>query len=156
VRVLGIDPGTYKVGYGIVETDRGRLRAGAFGILRPPERDPYPKRLLAIYRGLLDVIEREKPDEAALEEVFYGRSIKTALRMGEGRGVAILAAECARLPVAEYAATLVKKSVVGSGGAGKHQVKEMVRIILGLPKPPGEDAADALAIAICHCHRAGH
>ncbi|MBM4083419.1 MAG: crossover junction endodeoxyribonuclease RuvC, partial [Planctomycetes bacterium] len=114
----------------------------------------FPERLRQIFDGLTQVVRKHRPDCVAVEEIFYGKSVKSAIRTGEGRGVALLCAALAKLPVSEYAATVVKKAVVGVGSAHKQQVQEMVRVLLGLrgiPEP--EDAADALAIAICHCHR---
>jgi len=151
---MGIDPGTRVVGYGVVETRGSRILPVSFGAIRVGRSGDYPARLRQIFDGLRRVIREHKPDEIAVEEAFYGKSVSAALRMGEGRGVAILSAAMADRPLFQYSPAEVKKSVVGAGRAHKSQVQEMVRMLLGLREPPRpEDAADALAIAICHCNR---
>ncbi len=154
MRILGIDTGTRIAGYGIVDIlSGGRLYAVDYGVIRVNTKDAFPLRLKNIYEGLTNIIEKHKPDHAAVEEIFYGKNVKAALRIGEGRGIALLSAASANLPVSEYAATTVKKAVVGSGNAHKSQVQAMVKIILNLSELPEPfDAADALAIAICHSH----
>jgi crossover junction endodeoxyribonuclease RuvC len=155
MRVLGIDPGTITAGWGVVEKTGNRVRLIAYGTVAPGRRGRYEQRLKQVYDGLMRVIAEHSPDVVAIEEVFYGKNIKAAIRIGEGRAVALLCAAHARLPVAEYAARVVKKSAVGVGTAHKSQVQQMVKAILGLPAiPEPEDAADALAIALCHCNRA--
>jgi crossover junction endodeoxyribonuclease RuvC len=154
LRVIGIDPGTLVCGYGVVDSMGSKLKAVHFGAVRVAKDATFPERLLAIHQGLLAVIREYQPAEAAIERLFVGKSVRSAMATGEGRGVAVLSAALADIPVFEYSPSQVKKSVVGVGGAHKTQVQEMVRIILGLetaPKP--QDAADALAIAICHCQR---
>jgi len=154
MRVLGIDPGTITAGYGVVDRDGSRLRPVAFGIVRAGRTVSFPERLKRIYQGLAEVIAEHHPDEAAVETIFGGKSVRSALHMGEGRGVAVLAAVLADVPVLEYTPAEIKKAVVGSGRAAKVQVQEMVRVLLGLAQPPkSSDAADALAVAICHCQR---
>jgi crossover junction endodeoxyribonuclease RuvC len=154
MRILGIDPGTRVVGYGIVEEARGDLRPVAFGAIRTGRDLPPAQRYLQIFEGLTEVIRRHRPDEVAVEKVFSGKSPQSAIRIGEGRGLALLAAAIEELPVSEYAATVVKKAVVGSGSGSKEQIQELVRRLLGLREAPRPfDASDALAIAICHCHR---
>ena len=154
MRVMGIDPGTRVAGYAIVDKIGTRLYAVDYGAIVTGRSDTFPARLKKIYDGLSGTIDLHAPDVVAMEEVFYGKNVKSAVRIGEGRGVAILCAASAGLPVEEYAATVVKKAVVGSGRAHKSQVQEMVRVILGLSEAPSpDDAADALAIAICHCNR---
>ncbi|MFQ5963816.1 MAG: crossover junction endodeoxyribonuclease RuvC [Candidatus Scalinduaceae bacterium] len=153
MRVLGIDPGTIITGYGVVEDVNGKLSFVDCGTIAGGRKDSFPDRLKKIYDGLNKIIEEHKPGHIALEKVFYGKNVKTTVKIGEGRGVAILCAASAKIPLSEYAPTVVKKSVVGFGSAQKVQVKEMVRVILDLSEPPGFDAADALAVAICHCHR---
>jgi crossover junction endodeoxyribonuclease RuvC len=154
MRIIGIDPGTNVAGYGVIDVGGSNLKPVAYGAVKTKPGTPLPERLRIIFDGLVTVIKDTKPDEAAVEKIFAGKSIESAIRTGEGRGVAILAATSTGLPVAEYAATLVKKSVVGTGGAHKSQVQEMVKILLGLPEiPRPADAADALAIALCHSHR---
>lgn len=151
--IMGIDPGTRVVGYGVVELDRNDLKHiahGAFDV----KKAAYPNRLKDIFEGLTEAIEKYKPDVCVVEEIFFARSAKSAIKTGEGRGVALLSAVAKRVPVVEYAATKIKKSVTGKGGAHKSQVAKMVRLQLNLktePSPP--DASDALACAICHAHR---
>lgn len=154
MRVLGIDPGTLITGYGVVEDTGSGLSLIDYGIVKSRGRDRFPERLKKIYEGLNWVFEKHKPDHVAVERVFYGKSVKSAIKIGEGRGVAILCAALAGLPLSEYSPTVIKKSVVGVGSAQKRQVQEMVKVILNLPKLPEPfDSSDALAIAICHCHR---
>jgi crossover junction endodeoxyribonuclease RuvC len=155
MRVLGIDPGSAATGYGVVEDDGVSLRALAFGAICPPPGLPFARRLLHIYRELHTVLSEMKPDCAAVEAVFFARNVQSALRLGQARGVALLAlAECA-LPVHEYSALEVKQAVTGYGQAPKAQVQEMVRLLLRLADAPEpQDAADALAVAICHQHGA--
>ena len=155
MRILGIDVGTQIAGYSVIEIAGGKLKPLTYGAIKATSRKlSFPERLKKIYDGLTIVIQEYKPTEAVVEELFYGKNIKSAIKIGEGRGIAILCAANANIPVTEYAATVVKKSVTGMGNATKMQVQEMVKNILGLseiPKPA--DAADAIAIAICHCHR---
>lgn len=154
MRVLGIDPGTITTGWGVVEKSGHQLRLVACGTVSPGRRGTYPERLKKIYEGLTQVIAEHRPDVVALEEVFYGKNIKAAIRIGEGRAIAFLCAANANLPVFEYAARVAKKAAVGIGTAHKSQVQQMVKRILGLETlPEPEDAADALAIALCHCNR---
>ena len=156
MRVLGIDPGSETTGWGVIEGDARRCRLVEFGALRAPARERFAARLLKISRGLEEVIERFAPEACAIEETFFAVNVKTALKLGHVRGVALLAAERAGVEIYEYSPRLVKQSVVGYGAAEKHQVQEMVRILLGLSRPPQPyDAADALAIAICHLHHTG-
>ena len=153
MRILGIDPGTRACGYGVIEVDGPDARAVDYGVIKSRDAS-LPRRLDVIHRGLVAVIERHRPDVAALEGAFFGRSASSALKIGEGRGVAIVAASSHGLEVAEYAPAEVKKAVVGTGRAHKSQVQQMVRLLLNLPElPEPEDAADALAIALCHFHR---
>ena len=154
MRVLGVDPGTRIVGYGVVEQLGNRIIPLHFGAIRAIGEADYPSRLRRIFRELQEVLHEHRPDVVAIEEAFYGRNAAAALRMGEGRGVAIVATTTSELPLFQYTPTEVKKAVVGNGHAHKSQVQEMVRIILGLKAAPTpEDAADALAVAICHCNR---
>jgi len=154
MRILGIDPGTRVVGYGIIETAGSRIAPVTFGVVRARPGDSYAVRLRRIFEGLTRIVREYRPDEAAIEEAFYGKSVSAALRMGEGRGVAIVAAALQDLPLWQYSPAEVKKSVVGSGRAHKVQIQEMVRMLLGLPEvPEPQDAADALAVAICHSNR---
>ena len=154
MRVLGIDPGTMVTGYGVVDDINGKLSHVTHGTIEGRRKDSFPDRLKLIFDGLNKVIEEYKPDHTALEEVFFGKSVKSAIKIGEARGIAILCAASANIPMAEYAPTIVKRAVVGVGNAQKAQVSEMVKVILALSEAPKKfDASDALAIAICHCHR---
>ena len=154
MRVLGIDPGTMVTGYGVVDDINGKLSHVTHGTIEGRRKDSFPDRLKLIFDGLNKVIEEYKPDSIALEEVFYGKSVKSAIKIGEARGIAILCTATANIPLAEYAPTVIKRAVVGSGNAQKVQVSEMVKVILALSEAPEKfDASDALAIAICHCHR---
>lgn len=151
---MGIDPGTIITGYGIVEDASNALSLIDYGTIVGGRKETFPNRLKKMHDGLNRVIEKYKPGNIALEKVFYGKNIKTTIKIGEGRGVAILCAALAEIPLAEYAPTIVKKAVVGIGSAQKVQVQEMVRVILNMSESPKLfDATDALAIAICHCHR---
>ena len=154
MRVIGVDPGTLVCGFGVVDYVGSKMKAVDFGAVRVRKEMTFPERLVHIHRGLLEVIRRHRPDEAAVEKLYLGKSFRSVMTTGEGRGIAILTAALANLPVYEYTPAEVKKAVVGFGAAHKTQVQEMVRIILGMsavPRP--QDAADALAIAICHCQR---
>lgn len=153
-RVLGIDPGTRVVGWGIVERDGPRLRAVAHGTLRADGRQPVEVRLATIAEGLRAVLAEHQPSQASIEEAFYGRDARAAQRLGEGRGALLLVlAECG-VPVAHYANNVVKKALTGHGRATKDQVAAMLRRILGLDETPvSRDATDALALAVCHHQR---
>lgn len=153
--ILGIDPGTAITGYGLIAPRGQGLVAVAYGTVTTPARLGMAERLLLVHEGLNELIAQHQPTEMAIEQLFFNRNVTTALVVGQARGVAILAAAKAGLPVYEYTPLQVKQSVVGYGRGRKEQVQEMVRLLLGLsdiPKP--DDAADALAIAICHAHSA--
>ena len=150
-RVLGIDPGSRRTGYGVVAVRHGALTHVASGCVETAD-GPFPGRLAEIYRGVGNVIATHAPEEFAIEEVFLARNPASALKLGQARGVAIAAAVGAGLPVREYASRAVKLAVVGTGRAEKAQVQYMVRALLGLAATPAPDAADALAVAICHIH----
>jgi len=153
MRVMGIDPGTRVCGYGVVDLDGADMKAVDYGAISC-RSDSLPERLRVIYEGLGAVIQRHRPAVVAVEGVFQGVNARTALKIGEGRGVVLLAAASAGVEVAEYSPAMVKKAVVGSGRAHKSQVQQMVRLALALTElPTPEDASDALAVAICHCHR---
>ena len=155
MRVMGIDPGTRVVGYGVLDHEGNRFRTVTFGAIRADTKQPRPLRYLQIFEGLAAVIEEHAPQQIAIERIFSGKNPQSAIQIGEGRGLALLAAGRADIPVSEYAATVVKKAVVGTGAGSKGQVQELVRVLLGLDKAPTpRDASDALAIAICHCNRA--
>jgi len=154
MRVLGIDPGSIITGYGVIDEIKGKLSPVAYGTIECKKKDPFPTRLKMIFDGLNKTIEDFKPEHIALENVFFGKSVKSAIKIGEARGVAALCAAIAEKPMFEYDPTVVKRAVVGYGNAQKAQVREMVKIILALSETPKKfDATDALAIAICHCHR---
>lgn len=152
MRVLGIDCGTECTGFGVVEllTD-GKLNCLHFGAIKLSPREPLASRLHTVFTGLEMIIQQHTPDQVAIEEVFYSVNAKSALKLGQVRGVAMLAASSVGLHVAEYAPLSIKSAVVGYGRAEKHQVQHMVARLLNLSEPPEPaDAADALAIAICH------
>jgi crossover junction endodeoxyribonuclease RuvC len=150
--VVGIDPGTIRTGFGLVRRDGTRLVRIDSGVIRATEGAPLESRLLAIHRGLVEVLTRNGPDEAAVEDVFFAKNAMSALKLGHARGVVLLALADRGLPVQAYAPALVKRSVVGGGRAAKGQVQRVVQAILGMPSLPAEDEADALAVAICHAN----
>src|SRR4030088_520141 len=156
MRVLGIDCGGEYTGYGVVEMHpSGRLVTLICGAIKLSPREALPRRLARIFGELGAIIAEHRPDEVAIEDVFYALNVKSALKLGQGRGVAMLAAASAGLEVAEYSPLTIKSSVVGYGRAEKHQVQQMVMRLLNLDQAPeSPDAADALAIAICHLHTA--
>jgi len=152
--ILGIDPGTLSTGYGVIEMHRGRTALIACGLVRNAPGKPMPLRLKLIHESLALVIRKFRPDQVAVETAFYGKNAQSALKLGQARGVAILAAVTADLPLAEYSPREVKKAVVGNGNASKQQVQYMVRSFLSLGEAPASfDITDALAVAICHGHR---
>ncbi len=154
--VIGIDPGTAITGYGLVrETPAGDLRAVAYGVITTKAGVPMPQRLLMLYRELQKIIALHRPESGAVEKLFFQRNVTTAISVGQARGVALLGLAEAGLGVSEYTPMQIKQAVAGYGGAEKKQVQYMVRALLNLeetPKP--DDAADALAVAICHLHSA--
>ena len=154
--VIGIDPGTATTGYGLVrENQDDSLQAVDHGVILTPVDMPMSQRLALLYGKLNEILVLHGPDSSAVEKLFFQRNVKTAITVGQGRGVVLLALAQADVPVAEYTPLEVKQAVAGYGGADKRQVQEMVRVLLDLeeiPKP--DDAADALAVAICHLHSA--
>lgn len=155
MRVIGVDPGTAITGWGIVESDGYNLAMIACGVITTQAGTPLPERLQIIYHGLTKVIATYQPNTSALEELFFSKNAKTALTVGHGRGVAMLALANANLSITEYKPLEVKQAITGHGGADKGQMQQMVKLLLGLadiPRP--DDAADALAVAICHLHSA--
>lgn len=156
MRVFGIDCGTEWTGYGVVETDGGgELRHVAHGVVHLLKRDSLPHRLTVVFHRLTELIAEHRPDKVAIEEVFHAANSKTALKLGQVRGVALLAAAASERPIAEHAPLAVKSAVCGYGMADKQQVQFMVTQLLHLPAPPESiDACDALALAICHIHHA--
>jgi len=157
MRVLGIDCGGEYTGYGVVEMEiHGKLCCLTCGAIKLSAREALPRRLSRIYTQLGAIICQYQPGEVAIEDVFYALNVKSALKLGQVRGVAMLAAAAAGLEVAEYSPLSIKSAVVGYGRAEKHQVQQMVTQLLDLPTPPEPmDASDALAIAICHLHTVG-
>jgi crossover junction endodeoxyribonuclease RuvC len=156
MRVLGIDPGSETLGWGVVEGSGNKYSLVEFGTVRSKPRQAFSKRLAGIYAEVATVIDRLEPDAFAIEEAFYSINVNVAMKLGQVRGVMLLLAEQRGLAIAEYAPRLIKKTVVGYGNAEKLQVGEMVRLLLNLKAAPTpHDAADALAIAVCHFHHAG-
>jgi len=152
IRILGVDPGSNTTGWGVIERAGSRLGFVAAGVIRPTKKAGRAARLAQIFDALTDVLDGQAPHEAAVEETFVNASPRDALVLGQARGVALLAPARAGLDVAEYAANTVKKSVVGRGHADKGQVQAMVRVLLPASGEQPADAADALAVAICHAH----
>ena len=153
--VIGIDPGTATTGYGLVRDNADALEAVDFGVIETPAGLPLSERLLLLHNNLQKILFLHQPDSGAVEVLFFQKNVRTAMTVGQGRGVALLALAQAGLTVAEYTPLEVKQAVVGYGAADKNQVQQMVRALLGLDSiPQPDDAADALAIAICHLHSA--
>jgi crossover junction endodeoxyribonuclease RuvC len=153
VRIFGIDPGTERTGYGCVETDGSRHRIVTCGAIAAPASSPFPDKLLRIHQRLSELLLECRPATVAIESLFFAVNVKSALKLGHARGVAVLAAAEAGVAVVEYTPAEIKRAVVGYGRAEKPQVQQMVKLILGLPTvPTPHDAADALAVAICHAH----
>jgi crossover junction endodeoxyribonuclease RuvC len=147
----GIDPGTAITGYGLVEGRGDRLTLVECGIITTPAGEPLPRRLYTLHAGLARLLEQHHPESAAVEQLFFARNARTALAVGQARGVVLLTLTQANLPVFEYTPLQVKQAVTGYGRAEKQQVQQMVRVLLGLSAiPQPDDAADALGIAICH------
>ena len=156
MRVLGIDPGSETLGWGIVDGSVTKYAGVDFGVVKSDPRQAFSKRLANIYDGVGKLIEGFQPDVLSIEEAFYAVNVGVALKLGQVRGVVLLLAEQRGLEIAEYAPRLIKQTVVGYGNAEKHQVQEMVKLLLKMRSvPTPHDAADALAIAICHMHHAG-
>jgi len=154
VIVLGVDPGTAATGYGVVQEENGELGLIAYGVITTPAGQPLPFRLQTIYRELRQLAELHRPDAGGVEKLFFSKNVRTAMSVGQARGVAMLALADAGLVLGEYTPLEIKQAVTGYGGADKHQVQEMVRALLDLSQVPRpDDAADALAVAICHLHR---
>jgi len=152
-RILGIDPGSRTTGYGVVESERGKIRFVACGVIKTTTTMPFSYRLNQIFSGITEVIQLHDPTEAAVEDVFLATNPGSALRLGQARGAAVVAAMQNNLEVSDYSAKQIKQAVVGYGQAGKAQIQHMVRVLLGLNKSPSSDAADALAVAICHANQ---
>jgi crossover junction endodeoxyribonuclease RuvC len=154
--VIGVDPGTAITGYGLVRDDEhGKLVAVDFGVITTLSNLPMPERLLQLYQRLRELLSRFHPESGAVEKLFLQRNVRTAISVGQGRGIALLALAEAGISVAEYTPLEIKQAVTGYGGAEKMQVQQMVKYLLGLSEiPRPDDAADALAVAICHLHSA--
>ncbi|PWB78220.1 MAG: crossover junction endodeoxyribonuclease RuvC [Candidatus Methylomirabilota bacterium] len=153
--VLGIDPGAMATGYGMVARSDGVLRALEYGSIITTPSDPFPTRLQQIYNRLTQLIQRYQPEGAAIESLVFAKNAQSAFKLGQARGVAILAAALSGLTIAEYTPLQIKSAVTGYGAAGKRQVQQMVGTLLSLDQPVrSTDAADALAVAICHHHSA--
>jgi crossover junction endodeoxyribonuclease RuvC len=148
--ILGIDPGSRITGYGIIDCLGSTNEYVTSGCIRLTRGFSLPEKLEEIFKGITEIIGQYSPQEMAIEEVFMARNADSALKLGQARGVAIVAAKLQGLPVSEYAAKKVKQAVVGTGAASKEQIQHMVRVLLKLPGNPQQDAADALAIALCH------
>ena len=152
--ILGIDPGTARLGYGVV-AGGPEPRASEFGVVETRPDRPMPERLLLLFDRLGELFDVHRPDVVAVEQLFFARNVTTAIAVGQARGVVLLAAARAGVPVVEYTPAEVKQAVVGFGRADKEQMQEMVRLLLGLEHPPHpDDAADALAVALCHLQTA--
>lgn len=155
---IGIDPGTAITGYGLVrEKESGDLEAVDWGVILTPAKTAAAERLALIYDGLNEILDRHKPQSAGVEELFFQRNVSTALSVGQARGVVLLALQRAGLPISDYNPKEIKQTITGYGSADKAQMQSMVRTLLKLPEiPKPDDAADALAVAICHLHSARH
>ncbi|HEX7364070.1 MAG TPA: crossover junction endodeoxyribonuclease RuvC [Dehalococcoidia bacterium] len=154
MRVLGIDPGTLNLGYGVVDEVAGEMAMVTCGVLSLPPKVPVEKRLSSFYKKLVEIVASHKPDEVAIEEPFVAGNARSALAVGRAQAIAILAAANKNIPIFRYLPTQVKQQVTDYGGSSKEQVQEMVRLQLGLAEcPQPYDAADALAVAICHLHQ---
>ena len=155
VRILGLDPGLRRTGWGVIEADGNRLSFIACGTVTSDEKKSLAERLVQLHDGLIGVLADWSPDEAAVEETFVNKDASATLKLGQARGIALLVPALAGLPVAEYAPNLVKKTVVGAGHADKKQIGMMISVLLPKATPNTADAADALALAITHAHHRG-
>lgn len=152
-RILGIDPGSRITGYGVIVSDRGRIGFVACGTIKPSPGLPFAHRLNQIFDGINEVIQLQGVTVAAIEDVFLATNPRSALKLGQARGAAVVAAMQNGLAVYDYSPKAIKQGVAGYGQAAKAQVQHMVRVLLGLPAAPSTDAADALAVAICHANQ---
>ncbi|ROQ19645.1 Holliday junction endonuclease RuvC [Marinimicrobium koreense] len=150
-RILGIDPGSRKTGFGVIERIGGKVAYITSGVIRVPEGS-LPERLKVIFDAITQIVQQQSPDVVAIEQIFMAKNASSSLKLGQARGAAITAAVVQDLSVYEYEARKVKQSVVGTGAADKAQVQHMVKALLRLPGTPQEDAADALAVALCHAN----
>jgi len=155
MRVLGLDPGLATTGYGLAEGDGQRLTPLAYGVVRTPAHQPLAERLVLLHDELSGLLAQYRPQVAAVEELFFENNARTAMQVGQARGVLLLTLAQAGIAVAEYTPMQIKQAITGYGGADKHQIQQMVTLLLGLEAiPTPDDAADALAIAVCHLHSA--
>jgi len=153
MRIFGIDPGSERTGYGCIDSSGGRHQLITCGSLSAPARSTFPEKLLLIHSGLQALLEQHRPECMAIENIFFAKNVRSALKLGHARGIALLAASQASIPVVEYSPAEIKRSVVGYGRAEKQQVQGMMKLLLGLDAVPSpHDVADALAVAICHIH----
>ncbi len=152
-RILGIDPGSRVTGYGIVDSDRGRAFFVACGVIKTNPERSFSHRINEIFDGINQVIQVHNPSVAAVEDVFVAQNPRSALKLGQARGAAVVAAMQNGLRVCDYSPKMVKQSVVGYGQAAKAQVQHMMKVLLNLPDEPSSDAADALAVALCHANQ---
>jgi crossover junction endodeoxyribonuclease RuvC len=152
IRIIGIDPGLRRTGWGVVESEGNRLSFLGCGSVTTDDRNDLAARLLTIHDGLMRILEEFRPDEAAVEATFVNKDAKSTLKLGQARGIAMVVPARAGVPVAEYAPNLVKKSIVGVGHGDKTQVRMMIGVLLPKADPASDDAADALAIAVTHAH----
>lgn len=150
--ILGLDPGSRRTGFGVIRLVGNTLEYVSSGTIHINEEASWPERLNEVFDSVREVITTHRPHEVAIEQVFMGKSASSALKLGQARGAAIVAATHEKLPVFEYEARKIKQAVAGTGAAEKKQVQQMVKMLLKLPAIPKEDAADALAVAICHAH----
>ena len=156
MRILGVDPGSQRTGYGCIDTEGSRHHVVDCGAVTVPPRLPLAEKLLVVHRGLAELLARHRPDVVALEDLFYARNVRSALVLGHVRGALMLAAAAAGVTICEYTPAEVKQAVVGYGRAEKHQVQQMVALLLGMEQPPTPlDVSDALAVAVCHAHSNG-
>jgi crossover junction endodeoxyribonuclease RuvC len=151
MRILGIDPGSRLTGFGIIDIQGDRTTPVHLGVIKAGSGE-FTERLGIIFNGIRELIDEFQPDEAAVETVFVSHNASSAIKLGQARGAAVCAVIAGGIPVAEYSPRSVKQAIVGRGGADKVQVQHMIKILLGLSEPPQEDAADALAVALCHHH----
>lgn len=151
---IGIDPGTAITGYGVISSSEGgAIQVVDFGVIRTHSKLASHQRLLELYEGLSEILQLHRPVQGAVEKIFFQRNVKTAIQVGQARGVALLALAEGKVEVGEYTPSEIKMAVSGYGGASKHQIQEMVRVLLNMEKQPKpDDAADALAVAICHVY----
>ena len=156
MKILGVDPGSQCTGYGCIDTSGSRHSVVVCGVIAAPAHVTFPEKLLTIHQGLSELLAQHQPNAVAIEDLFYARNARSALILGHVRGVLMLAASEAGVPISEYSPTEVKQAVVGYGRAEKRQVQQMVTLILGMDTAPTPlDVSDALAVAVCHAHSMG-